>query len=68
MEDFADLLRGAEDALADEVAEAGDVLEAGGGRAVAAEDADALPCGLGDLAMPWALAIVDWYQTSSSTK
>src|SRR5580700_1353208 len=49
VEDFADLLRGAQDALADEVTEAGDVLQAGGGRAVAAEDADALPCGLGDL-------------------
>src|SRR5215467_10893459 len=49
MEDVADLFGGAEDALADEVAEAGDVLQAGGGRAVAAEDAYALPCRLGDL-------------------
>src|SRR5262249_48164843 len=49
VEDVADLFGGAEDALADEVAEAGDVLQAGGGRAVAAEDPYALPCGLGDL-------------------
>src|SRR5215469_12174405 len=49
VEDVADLFGGAEDALADEVAEAGDVLQAGGGRAVAAEDAYALPCRLGDL-------------------
>lgn len=49
MEDFADLLRGAEHALAHELAEAGDVLQAGGGRAVAAEDADTLSCDLGDL-------------------
>ncbi|GAB2859304.1 hypothetical protein GCM10027074_27970 [Streptomyces deserti] len=49
MEDLAGLLRGADEALGDEVDEAGDVLEAGGGRGVGAEDADALACGLGEL-------------------
>src|SRR5258708_33717767 len=48
-EDFAGLLCGADDAFADEVEEAGDVLEADGGRGVGAEDADALPGGLDDL-------------------
>ena len=49
VEDLAGLLRGAGDALTDEVEVAGDVLEAGGGRGVGAEDADPLPCGLGEL-------------------
>jgi hypothetical protein len=43
------------------------VLEAGGGRGVGAQDADALPCGLGELALDRALTIIGWYQTSSST-
>lgn len=39
MEDFAGLFRGAGRAFADEVEEAGDVLEAGAGRGVGAEEA-----------------------------
>jgi hypothetical protein len=46
VEDLAGLLRGAGGALGDEVEEAGDVLEAGGGRGAGAEDANALPCDL----------------------
>lgn len=42
------MLRGSGDAFADEVDEAGDVLEAAGGGGAWAEDADALPCGLGE--------------------
>jgi hypothetical protein len=41
VEDLAGLLRGAGEALGDEVEEARDVLEAGGGRGVGAEDAAA---------------------------
>ncbi|GAA3477036.1 hypothetical protein GCM10018966_015650 [Streptomyces yanii] len=44
----------------------GDVLEAGGGRCVGAEDADALPCGLDEVGVAAAPTITDWYRTSSS--
>src|SRR4051794_24188552 len=43
VQDLAGLVRGAGDALGDEVDEAGDVLQAGRGRGVGAEDAHALP-------------------------
>jgi hypothetical protein len=66
VEDLTDLLCGAEDALADEVAEAGDVLQAGGGVGVAAEDLTPCRAISATWAVPRALAIVDWYQTSST--
>jgi hypothetical protein len=47
-EDLAGLLGRAGGALADDLEEAGDVLEAGGGWGAGAEDADALACGLDD--------------------
>jgi hypothetical protein len=49
VEDFTGLFGGPGDAFADEVEEAGDVLQAGGGGGVGAEDGDALACGFGEL-------------------
>lgn len=49
VEDFTGLFCGADDALADEVEEPGDVLQAGGSRGVRAEEGNALPCGLDEL-------------------
>ena len=66
VEDLAGLLGRAGGVLADEVEEAGDVLEAGGGGA-GAEDADPLPGGSTSWAVDRALAIIAWYQTSLST-
>ncbi len=49
MEELPGLAGGAGDALADEVGEAGDALQARGGRGAGAEDADALACGRPEL-------------------
>jgi pimeloyl-ACP methyl ester carboxylesterase len=58
VEDFAGLFGSTGDAFADEVEEAGDVLQAGGGGGVGTQDGDALACGFDEL-VDTALAVAD---------